>query len=138
MSQENIEVVRAIFEATRATWMPFVSCTTLDVIMRPLEDWPDAETLGGREAVMRGLEQLRDSFESDWQELISDLVHVGDRVAVRTVWHGVGHGPELKQESTPVVTVRKGRVFHIEFFWDHAEALETLGLSEKDAQADSS
>jgi hypothetical protein len=26
--------------------------------------------------------------------------------------------------------VRKGRVFYVEFFWDHAEALETLGLSE--------
>jgi ketosteroid isomerase-like protein len=86
----------------------------------------------------RWLEQLRDTFDSDWQELISDLVHVGDRVAVRTVWHGVGHGPELKQESTPVVTVRKGRVFHIEFFWDRAEALETLGLSQQDAQTDSS
>jgi ketosteroid isomerase-like protein len=79
---------------------------------------------------MRALEQLRDTFESDWQELDSDLVHVGDRVAVRTVWHGIGHGPELKQESTPVFTVRDERVSHIEFFWDHAEALETLGLSE--------
>jgi hypothetical protein len=27
--------------------------------------------------------------------------------------------------------VRKGRVFYVEFFWDHAEALETLGLSEQ-------
>ena len=85
---------------------------------------------------MRAFEQNRETFDSDWQELISDFVHVGDRVAVRTVWHGVGHGPELKQESTPVVTLRKGRVFHIEFFWNHAEALEAVGLSEQDAHAD--
>ena len=76
---------------------------------------------------MRVFEQLRETFDSDWQELNSDLVHVGDRVAVRTVWHGVGHGPELKQESTPVFTVRNGRVFHIEFCWDHADALEAVG-----------
>ena len=32
--------------------------------------------------------------------------------------------------GTGVYTLRKGRVVSIEFFWDHAEALETLGLSE--------
>jgi ketosteroid isomerase-like protein len=31
---------------------------------------------------------------------------------------------------TQVVTVRKGKIVHREYFWNHAEALETLGLSE--------
>ena len=31
---------------------------------------------------------------------------------------------------TGVFTVRKGRIFFMEFFWDHAEALEAVGLSE--------
>jgi hypothetical protein len=31
---------------------------------------------------------------------------------------------------TSVSTYRKGKVILVEFFWDHAEALETLGLSE--------
>jgi hypothetical protein len=79
---------------------------------------------------MRALEQLRETFDSDWQELTSDPVHVGDRVAIRTVWHGVGQGPEMRQESTPVFTLRSGRIWHIEFFSDHVEALGTLGLSE--------
>jgi hypothetical protein len=33
-------------------------------------------------------------------------------------------------ETTGVYTVRKGKIFNVEHFWDHAEALETLGLSE--------
>ncbi len=33
--------------------------------------------------------------------------------------------------------VRKGRIFYNELFWDHAEALEALGLSEQDAHPDS-
>ena len=33
-------------------------------------------------------------------------------------------------EVTSVLTVRKGKIVYQEFFWDHAEALETLGLSE--------
>ena len=40
-------------------------------------------------------------------------------------------------EVTQVITVRKGKVFLLEHFWDHAEALETVGLSEQDAHADS-
>jgi hypothetical protein len=33
-------------------------------------------------------------------------------------------------KMTGVFTVRKARLFHVEFFWDHAEALEAVGLSE--------
>jgi len=33
-------------------------------------------------------------------------------------------------------TVRKGKLLSIEHFWDHTEALEALGLSEKDARPD--
>ena len=33
--------------------------------------------------------------------------------------------------------MRRGRIFLIEYFWNHAEALEAVGLSEQDAQADS-
>jgi ketosteroid isomerase-like protein len=138
MSQENVEVVRALYDAWNAGTMDVVrqACDP-EIIMRTPEGWPEPGPYFGRDAVMRAFEQIRETFDSDWQELISDLVHAGDRVAVRTVWHGVGHGPELKQESTPVFTVRRGRVFHIEFFSDHAKALETLGLSEQKAHADS-
>jgi ketosteroid isomerase-like protein len=31
---------------------------------------------------------------------------------------------------TGVYTVRNGRIFGLEFFWDHTEALEAVGLSE--------
>ena len=39
-------------------------------------------------------------------------------------------GPESNMELTNVFTVRKGKIFYLEFFWDHAEALEAVGLSE--------
>ena len=129
MSQENVEVVRGVFDALNAGDMDAIRVVCdREIIIRGPKGWPEPGPFFGQEAVMRAFEQPRDTFESEWQELTSDLRHVGDRVAVRTVWHGIGHGPELKQESTPVFTVRNGRVFHIEFFWDHAEALEALGL----------
>ena len=63
-------------------------------------------------------------------EPISDFIDAADRVAVRFIWRGTGHGPESNMEVTQVITVRKGRVFLLEHFWDHAKALKTLGLSE--------
>jgi hypothetical protein len=49
---------------------------------------------------------------------------------MRFIWSGVGYGPQSNIEVTGVYTVRKGRISGVEHFWDHAEALETLGLSE--------
>jgi hypothetical protein len=79
---------------------------------------------------MRFFEQLRDTWDADTLEPIGDYIHATDRVVVRYTWHGVGHGPESIMELTSVWTVRRGRVFGIELFRDHAEALEAVGLSE--------
>ena len=63
-------------------------------------------------------------------EVISDFIHVGDRVAVRLILRGVGHSPGVAQEMTALFTVRKGKSLALEAFWDHAEALGFLGLEE--------
>jgi hypothetical protein len=36
----------------------------------------------------------------------------------------------MNMEMTGVYTMRKGKFLVIEHFWDHAEALEAVGLSE--------
>jgi ketosteroid isomerase-like protein len=46
------------------------------------------------------------------------------------MWSGVGHGPDLNMEMTVVFTLRKGKIFLLEQFWDHSEALEAVGLLE--------
>ena len=55
---------------------------------------------------------------------------------MRYIWRTAGQGPEANIELTVVFTMRKGKILAIEFFWDHAEALEAVGLSEQDAHAD--
>jgi ketosteroid isomerase-like protein len=63
-------------------------------------------------------------------EPIADFIDAADRVVAKFIWRGAGHGPEANFEATGVFTVRKGRIVYQEFFWDHAEALEAVGLSE--------
>jgi uncharacterized protein len=131
MSQENVEIVRRGFEAWNAgdmdAWRELLDP---GVIWRGPEGWPEPGPYAGREAVMRQGEQLRETWDADSFQLISDFIDVGDRVAVRFIWQGAGHGPESNIELTGAYTVRKGRIVALEFFWDHAEALKSLGISE--------
>ena len=129
MSRERVEVVRRGFEAWNTGDMDALrELYDPDIIWRAPEGWPEPGPYVGRDAVMRQLAQMRETWDADALELISDFIDIGDRVAVRLIWLGVGHGPESNMELTGVYTVRKGRLHHIEFFWDHAEALDALGV----------
>jgi hypothetical protein len=55
---------------------------------------------------------------------------------VRHRWHGTGRGPDLDVEFTVIYAIRRGTILFMEYFWDHTEALETLGLPKQDAHAD--
>jgi ketosteroid isomerase-like protein len=138
MSQENVEIVRAAVEAWNAGDMDAVrESFDPEIVTRTPEGWPEPGPFVGREAAMRQYQQLRGTYEDELIELVGDFVGVGDRVAVRLIWRGVGRGPESNLEWTCVYTVRKGKILNIDYFWDHAEALEVVGLSEQDAHADS-
>jgi ketosteroid isomerase-like protein len=131
MSQENVEIMRATFEVWNAGDMDALrELYDPTVILRMPEGWPEPGPFVGRDAVMRQWEQQREAFDADTAEPISDFIDTADHVLVRFVWRGAGHGPESNMEVTQVITVRKGRVFLLEHFWDHAEALEAVGLSE--------
>jgi ketosteroid isomerase-like protein len=100
MSQENVELVQAQFEAWNQrdmdAWRNFLAP---DVIWRPTEDWPEPGPFVGREAVMRHGERLRETWDPDAIETISAYSHGADRVVVRFVWRGRGHGPESNNGS---------------------------------------
>src|SRR3954454_5853269 len=129
MSQENVEIVRATFDAWNAGDMAALGRPLdADAIMRMPEGWPEPGPYVGPEAILRQWEQQRATWDADALEPISDFVHAADRVAVRFIWHGAGFGPESKLEVTCVYTVRRGKIRTIDFFWDHGEALKAAGL----------
>jgi ketosteroid isomerase-like protein len=131
MSQENVEIVRAGFEAWNAGDMDAVlDLYVPEAIFRLPEDWPEPGPFVGREAVRHQFEQLRATWDADTVEAISDFIDSGDRVVVRIIWRGAGHGPVADVEMTSIYTIRKGRIVYDEKFWDHGEALEAVGLAE--------
>jgi len=131
VSRENVEVVRAVYETWNAGDMDaFSEMYDPDAILRSPEGWPEPGPFVGREAIMREWEHVREAWNADVVEPISDFIDAGDRVAVRHTWRVAGRGPGVNVEITNVLTVRKGRIVYQEFFWDHGEALEAVGLRE--------
>jgi ketosteroid isomerase-like protein len=131
MSQENVEIVKALFAAWNAGDMEkYKTLLHPSIIVHAPVDWPEPGPFVGREAVMAQFAWQRDTVDFDAAELVGDFIDAGDRVVVRFRWQGVGRGPDVAMEFTGVYTVRKGKNTAQEFFWDHAEALETLGLKE--------
>lgn len=131
MSQENVELARAMFaawnehrvdDALRDLHDPNVA------ILRFVEGWPEPGPLVGREAVMAFYEEMgAGGYTAD---PISDFIEVGGAVVVRFVWHTTSQGQDVAMEVTSIYTMRRGKVSAIEFFRDHADALEAMGLAE--------
>ena len=55
-----------------------------------------------------------------------------DRAVCRTDWGGKGRasGIDLRSSLSSIITVRDGQITKFEFFFDHAQALEAVGLRE--------
>ncbi len=132
MSRENVEAVRRATEAYNVGDLtPLGELYDPHIVMYHLEGWPEPGPSEGREAAIREIEQLREAWQSgDRLELVGDLIEAGNHVLARYVWHATGRGPNAVMEFTQVSTFRKGRVITVQFFWDHAEALEAVGLRE--------
>ena len=131
MSQENVEVVRAGIDAwNRGDMNALRELYDPDIIVRAPEGWPEPGPFVGRDAVMHQWEQTRETWDADALEPISDFIDAAGQVVLRLVWRGARYGPEVNMEFTIIYTIRKGRISGLEYFWDHADALEAVGLSE--------
>ena len=131
MSLQNVEVVEALFDTWNARDMGGLrKLYDPNVIVRAPEGWPEPGPFVGPDAVMRQWNQMREAWNADNLEPIDNFLHVADRVVGRFIWRGAGRGPETDLQLTGLWTIRNGKVFDTEFFWDHAEALKAVGLEE--------
>src|SRR4051794_13283657 len=134
MSRENVELVRSSIEAyiagDRDAYLDFFA---EDVEAIPdVSRFPEAAPFRGREEFRRFLTDIDQGWEEGASAVIRELFPVGDRVVARADWGGRGRasGIDLRSSLTSIYTIRDGRIAKIEWFFDHAKALETLGLSE--------
>jgi ketosteroid isomerase-like protein len=133
MSKENLNVVRAVFDAQRRRdWQAFPT------LYDPNIEWEDVTGLWGDWGTQRGFSAVRDAWR-DWFEAfehvefwIEDTIEAGDEVIVSLRSRGRGResGVMVDQRLHSVWTVRGGRVVRVRGYREKAEALEAVGLRE--------
>jgi ketosteroid isomerase-like protein len=128
MSQANVELMRENIEAfRRGDWDAVAAGWDTHVLVRADPSWPE-RFIYGREA---GIDWQRSAWEALGPDVrIEETVDLGDRLLVRFCWHTRGQQSGIEQDLrfSLVSTYRDGRVVFAEYFLDHEQALEALGL----------
>jgi ketosteroid isomerase-like protein len=130
MSQENVEVVRGMWEAfLRQDFEAALSAFDPDV------EWDGTNLPDGR--VARGHDAVRDhtarwaSTWADWRVELEQFIDAGDEVVLFIREKGLSKsGIEVDERHAEVYTVRDRRILRRRGFSDGQEALEAVGLTE--------
>ena len=111
----------------------YLACFAEDVEVRPdVNRFPEAEPFRGREEFGRFLAEVEETWAGGDTIVLREIFAVGERVVFRADWGGRGRasGVDLRTSLTTISTVQDGQVTKIEYFFDHTQALEAVGLSE--------
>ena len=138
MSQENVEIVKAAYDAyNREDWDALFKDAApgfeLD-FSRAVGPW---RGVFGLDQIRRVLGEFREAWESARLEP-HEFIEAGDLVVVPSTLHVKGRGGiEVVTRAAFVWTIRNGAIERATMYQERQEALEDLGLSEQDAHADS-
>jgi uncharacterized protein len=132
MSQENVEIVRAMLNAfNRGDFEASLQFLDEGVEWHDPPDVPDAGVHRGPEEVRRWMARWLGAWESYTAEA-EELIDAGDQVVV--VHHergrGKGSGAEVEHRSANLFDLRNEKVVRRRPFPGRSEALEAAGLRE--------
>ena len=139
MSQENVEIVKAAYDAfNREDWDASLKAAAPGFEMdfsRAVGPW---RGVFGLDQSRRVMEEFRETWESArWEP--DEFIEAGDFVVVPSTMHVKGRGGiEVVVRAAVVWTIRNGAIERMVMYQSKEEALEAVGLSEQDAHADSS
>jgi ketosteroid isomerase-like protein len=138
MSEENVEVVREAFEASRRPDQgegdPEAIFEFFDpaIVWEVRSDFPDAETYTGYEGMRLLSAAFREALDQTWYRPL-EFIDGGDQIVVSIRWGGRGRGSGIEiaeSEEFWVFTLRNGKIVHVREYADRNPALEAAGLRE--------
>jgi ketosteroid isomerase-like protein len=132
MSEESVEVARAMFEAYREGGADSIlDHLAPDVEWEVRADLPDADVYRGHEGFRRLIAGFTEVTDEMWYRP-EELISAGEgQVVVPIRWGGRGRGSGVEFEErreTWVLTVRAGKVARVREFATRDEALQAVGL----------
>jgi ketosteroid isomerase-like protein len=139
MSQENVEVVRAAFEAWDTEDLLASGEALWDALDSEIEiydhDIPDVGSYRGHEGFLSWILDWGDAWEQ-WTMETEWFVDAGDRViyVFQMNAKGKGSGVALSRRDAMVWTIRDEKAVRIDYYNSEAQALEAVGLSEQETR----
>jgi ketosteroid isomerase-like protein len=132
MSEGNEEIIRRSFEAwNRDDWDALESFYDPAVEGVGPKEWPETGILEGYEAVRAQFTRNKDSWEEEHVEIDEIRETRPELVLARIRWVTKGKESGIPFESpvTILFRLRRGRIVRLEYYFDHADALEAAGAS---------
>jgi uncharacterized protein len=136
MSQENVEVVRSVYEASargdsRAVLAFYDPDVVFDVTHGAVGEVAGRTVHHGHEGLRSFFRAWYDAWESVEPDL-RELLDAGEHVVSVEITRGRGRasGVEVEIEQYGVWTFLGGKIVRVTWFTDRAEALEAAGLRE--------
>jgi ketosteroid isomerase-like protein len=133
MSEENVEVVREMYERREGGDMRVGEFVDPEIeFVRIGSELPD---FAGEWHGTDGLRQATAEYLNVWDDYrfeVERVIDLGDRVLVleRHTARGKRSGASISQQVGTLFTLRDGLIVRWEYYWERAEALEAAGISE--------
>jgi len=132
MSQENVEIVRRMYEAFHGGDAEgALSYFDPNVLVDTSSARPDGVIGKGREHLSATIGGWVGTWE-EWREEIEEMRDLGNRVLVLSVQRGRGKGSRVEVEARYAILydLRGDKIVSLRMYMDPAEALEVAGLRE--------
>jgi ketosteroid isomerase-like protein len=130
MSQENVEVVRRLWETwERGDLTGWLELTSDDLVTRRVG--LDNATYHGREGFLEQASEWSEGF-AEWSVAAEEFIDAGDQVVVRNhqAARGEASGVPIEMDFWFVHTVSQGKIVRVDMFVNEREAREAAGLLE--------
>jgi len=131
MSQENVEIVKAWYDAfNRDDWDAMVIDAAPGFVLDFSRSAGPGRGVFGLDEARRAMEDFRETWESDWLEP-HEFIEAGDLVVVPGTQYVKGRdGIEVAARGVYVWTVRNGAIERMVMYQSKEDALEAAGLRE--------
>jgi ketosteroid isomerase-like protein len=127
--EANVVAVEKFGDAfRRGDWDAVATLIDPHIAVRTDPRWPE-QRFYGRESWVAFLRGMWEAWGPDIR--VEEVMDLGDRVLARSCWSIRGQHSGLPGEFcySSITTYREGRSVFIEFFIEHEQALDALGLS---------
>jgi ketosteroid isomerase-like protein len=133
MSQGNVDKMQAALDAfNRRDKTAFLAACHPDIKNVPPREWPEFVVTEGPEAVWDFFVANTDTWEESPFEYVEVIDAGNDMLAadMRGEMRGKASGADVHWSFWQVAVFQGGKVVHLGWFSDRADALDAVGLSE--------